>query len=98
MKFEKSDFSVSFYDFEFVSETGHLKFESRTGQILHRFANDLPPLQHFFERSSVAQQAQWHDDNPNNSLQALPYYIKYWRIWFEFAFLITAAKALKCFS
>ena len=39
----------------FVSGAGDLRFKSRAGQIRHRVANDLPPLQHFFERSCGAR-------------------------------------------
>ena len=42
----------------FVSGTGGLRFKSRAGQIGHSVANGSPPLQHFFERSRCASQAQ----------------------------------------
>ena len=39
----------------FVFGERSLTFKSQDGQIGHSVANDLPPLQHFFERSRVAR-------------------------------------------
>ena len=39
----------------FVSEAGGMRFKSQAGQIGHSVANDLPPLQHFFEMNCVAR-------------------------------------------
>ena len=47
----------------FVSGAGGLRFKSRSGQIEHSAATGSLPLQHFFERSSVAR-AQGRGDGP----------------------------------
>ena len=59
-------------DNAFVSGTGGLRFESRTGQIGHSVANGSPPLLRFFEKSCVAR-AQWREMGPANSLHVSAY-------------------------
>ena len=38
-----------------VSGAGGLRFKSRAGEIGHKVANDLLPLEHFFEKSCVTR-------------------------------------------
>ena len=60
----------------FVSGAVGLRFKSRAGQIKPSVTNGSPTLQHFFEKSCVAQ-AQWRGDGPTNSLHASAYYSEY---------------------
>ena len=64
-------FSASWsIDNAFVCGAGDLRFKSWAGQIEHNVANDDSSLlRHFFERSCIAI-AQWHEDEPVNSLYA----------------------------
>ena len=53
-----------------VFEAGGLRFKSRVGQIGHSVAHDLPPLQHFFEKSCVAPRCNDAEMGPASSSHA----------------------------
>ena len=54
----------------FVSGAVGPRFKYRAGQIVHSVANGLTPLQHYFERSGVANTPNDAEMGPANSLHA----------------------------